>query len=206
MTGLAVLKGELKGAFMQKQIIITGFGGQGVILAGRIIGEAAAIGDNLESSLVQSYGPESRGGACSVQVTIADSQIYYPYINSPDILVAMSQSGYDKYANSLKDGTILIVDQDLVKPSDNVDYFEVPATRFAEEMGLKMMANIIMIGFLTGITQVVTLESARATLAESVPPKTVEINLKAFERGWEFAGATLKSRKKKALGQVGVVE
>lgn len=190
---------------MQKKIIITGFGGQGVIMAGKIVGKAAAIGDKLESSMVQSYGPESRGGACSVQVTISEGQIYYPYITSPDILVCMSQAGFDKYRDQLEKDVVLIVDQDLVKPPKERDHFAVPATRFAEEMGLKMMANIIMIGFFSGITQAISLESARNTVAESVPPKTIEINLKAFERGWDFAQASLKSRQKKAAGQIGVV-
>ena len=190
---------------MQKKIIITGFGGQGVIMAGRIVGMAAALGDKLESSLVQSYGPESRGGACSVQVTIADEQIYYPYINVPDILVCMSQGGYDKYKDIIKEDTTLIIDQDLVKMSIDHEYYAIPSTRFAEEMGLKMMANIIMIGFLAGITESVTLDSARDTVSKSVPPKTIEINLKAFDRGWEFAQATLKSRRKKAAGHTGVV-
>lgn len=194
-----------QGIEMQKQIIITGFGGQGIIMAGRIVGKAAAIGDKLESSLVQSYGPESRGGACSVQVTIADKEIYYPYIDHPDILVCMSQAGYDKYSDQLKKDTVLIVDQDLVKLSGTMDHYAIPATRFAEEMGLKMMANIIMIGFFTGISEVVSIESAKNTVAESVPPKTVEINLKAFERGWEFAQAKLKGRRKKASGHTGVV-
>ena len=189
---------------MQKKIIVTGFGGQGVIMAGKIVGKAAAIGDKLESSMVQSYGPESRGGACSVQVTIADGQIYYPYINSPDILVCMSQAGFDKYRDQLEEDVVLIVDQDLVKPPER-DHFAIPATRFAEEMGLKMMANIIMIGFFSGITEAISLESARDTVAESVPPKTIEINLKAFDRGWDFAQATLKSRRKKATGNIGVV-
>ncbi len=175
-------------------------------MAGRIVGKSAALGDKLESSLVQSYGPESRGGACSVQVTIADEQIYYPYINVPDILVCMSQAGFDKYADILTDDTVLIIDQDLVKQSIDRDYYAIPATRFAEEMGLKMMANIIMIGFLTGITEAVSLDSARDTVAKSVPPKTIEINTKAFNRGWEFAQATLKSRRKKAAGNIGVVK
>ena len=174
-------------------------------MAGRIVGKAAALGDKLESSLVQSYGPESRGGACSVQVTIADEQIYYPYITIPDILVCMSQAGFDKYCDQLEKDTVLIMDQDLVKANIERDYYAIPATRFAEEMGLKMMANIIMIGFLSGITEVVSLESAKQTVSDSVPPKTVEINLKAFERGWEFARATLKSREKKASGKTGVV-
>ncbi|MFH1983987.1 MAG: 2-oxoacid:acceptor oxidoreductase family protein [Pseudomonadota bacterium] len=190
---------------MQQQIIITGFGGQGVILAGRIVGKSAAIGDNRESTLVQSYGPESRGGACSAQVTISDDEIYFPYINHPDILVAMSQSGYEKYKDRLKDGGVLIVDQDLVRPEAGAgDHFSVPSTRFAEEIGIKMMANIIIIGFFTAVTEAVSLEAARAAVAESVPKGTEAKNLNAFEKGWEYGRAVLKSRAKKAAGQVGV--
>ncbi len=191
---------------MQKKIIITGFGGQGVILAGRIVGKAAAIFDKLESSLVQSYGPESRGGACSVQVTIADKEIYYPYINVPDILVCMSQAGYDKYMDIITENTILIIDQDLIKLNTPFDCYAIPATRLAEEMGLKMMANIIMVGFLVGITDAVSLESVKNTVTESVPQKTVDINIKAFDRGYEYALATMKSRRKKASGDTGVVQ
>jgi 2-oxoglutarate ferredoxin oxidoreductase subunit gamma len=190
---------------MNKQIVITGFGGQGIVLAGRIVGKAAAIGDGLESTLVQSYGPESRGGACSAQVTIADAEIHYPYIQHPDILVAMSHAGYEKYKDALSEAGILIVDQDLVKPVSGLgDCFSVPSTRFAEEMGLKMMANIIMVGFFIAITEAVSLEAARQTVRESVPKGTEEKNLKAFEKGWEYGRATLKARAKKAAGQTGV--
>jgi 2-oxoglutarate ferredoxin oxidoreductase subunit gamma len=190
---------------MKKQLIITGFGGQGVVLAGRIVGQAAAIGDKRESTLVQSYGPESRGGACSAQVIIADAFIHFPYISTPDILVCMSQSGYEKYRDQIQEEGILIVDSDLVRPDGQTDYFSIPCTRFAEEMGLKMAANIILIGFVAAITGVVSLEAVRKTVAESVPKSTVEKNLKAFDRGWEYAQATLKGRKKKAAGQIGVV-
>ena len=189
---------------MNKQIVITGFGGQGVVLAGRIVGKSAAIGDGLESTLVQSYGPESRGGACSAQVTIADAEIHYPYIQHPDILVAMSQAGYEKYKDALGDADTLIVDQDLVKPeAGQGNCFSVPSTRFAEEMGLKMMANIIMVGFFTAVTEAVSLESARQTVRESVPKGTEEKNLKAFEKGWEYGRATLKARAKTAAGHTG---
>ena len=85
-----------------KEIIITGFGGQGIILAGRILGKAAALGDHKESTLVESYGPESRGGACSAQVIISDKTIHYPYVGYPDILICMSQSGYDKFIGHIK--------------------------------------------------------------------------------------------------------
>lgn len=190
---------------MHQQITITGFGGQGVILAGRIVGKAAAIVDKLESTLVQSYGPESRGGACSAQVTIADGPIYFPYIENPDILVCLSQSGYDKHCATLKEDGLLIVDQDLVKPEGQKDYFAVPCTRFAEELGNKMMANIIMIGFFTAITGAISLDAARNTVEQSVPKGTEEKNFKAFTRGWEFAQALLKGRRNKAAGRIGVV-
>lgn len=190
---------------MYKQITITGFGGQGVILAGRIVGEAAAICDHLESTLVQSYGPESRGGACSAQVTIADDAIYFPYITRPDILVCMSQSGYDKHVETLSEEGTLIIEQDLVIPVGDRESFAVPCTRFAEELGNKMMANIIMIGFFTAITGAISAESARSTVEKSVPPKTIEKNIKAFEKGWAYAQATLKGRRNKAAGRIGVV-
>lgn len=190
---------------MYKQIVITGFGGQGVVLAGKIVGQAAAIVDKLESTLVQSYGPESRGGACSAQVTIADGPIYFPYIKNPDILVCMSQSGYDKQHHTLKDDGTLVIEQDLVKPVGDRDYYAVPCTRYAEEIGHKMMANIIMVGFMAGITGAISLGAARSTVEESVPKGTEEKNLKAFERGWEHAQATLKGRRHKAAGKPGVV-
>lgn len=190
---------------MYQQITITGFGGQGVILAGRILGEAAAICDHLESTLVQSYGPESRGGACSAQITIADGPIHFPYITKPDILVCLSQSGYDKHVATLNEGGTLVVEQDLVKPVGDREYFAIPCTRYAEELGNKMMANIIMIGFLAAITGIVSQQSARSTVEKSVPPKTIEKNIKAFERGWAYAQATLKGRRKKAAGRIGVV-
>ncbi|MFA4916106.1 MAG: 2-oxoacid:acceptor oxidoreductase family protein [Syntrophales bacterium] len=190
---------------MYKQITITGFGGQGVVLAGRIVGQAAAIVDKLESTLVQSYGPESRGGDCSAQVTIADGPIYFPYIQNPDILVCLSQSGYDKQHNLLKEDGVLIIEQDLVKPAGNRDHFAIPCTRFAEELGNKMMANIIMVGFFAAITEAISVDAARSTVEKSVPKGTEEKNLKAFERGWEFAQAILKGRRHKAAGQAGVI-
>ena len=90
----------------KKEVIITGFGGQGIVLAGSILGKAAALGDHRESTLIQSYGPESRGGACSAQVVISDTAIFYPYIKTPDVLVCMSQGGYDKYIGDLPDDNL----------------------------------------------------------------------------------------------------
>lgn len=189
----------------RKEILITGFGGQGIVLAGRILGEAAALGDHKESTLTQSYGPEARGGACSAQVIISDGSIHYPYVRRPDILVCMSQGGYDKFAETLKQDGTLIIDQDLVQPGEIRcgDFFAMPATRIAEELGRTMMANIAMLGFVTSVTGAVSVDSMRETVRGSVPKGTEEKNLAAFNKGYDYGLATLKGRRKKAAGEEG---
>lgn len=188
----------------QTEIIVTGFGGQGIILAGRILGMSASLGDHKESTLVQAYGPESRGGACNAQVIISDSPIHYPYVNKPHILVAMSQAGYDKFAPNLTPEAVLLVDQDLVHPEDApCDHFAIPSTRMAENLGNKMMANIIMLGFCTAITQAVSTDAAQKTIAESVPKGTEERNIEAFNKGFDYGLSTLKGREKRAAGHTG---
>jgi 2-oxoglutarate ferredoxin oxidoreductase subunit gamma len=190
----------------RQEIIVTGFGGQGIILAGRILGQAAALGDSKESTLVQSYGPESRGGACAAQVIISEEIIQYPYIKTPDLLVCMSQSAYEKYINELKPDGILLTDQDLVNPAGDRDYYSIPATRMAEELGRKMMANIIMIGFTTAVAGVISLEAAKDAVTDSVPKGTEKMNIQAFTKGYEYGLSKLKGRAKKASGQTGVMK
>ena len=190
--------------FAKREIIFTGFGGQGIVLAGRILGRAAALGDHQESTLVQSYGPEARGGACSAQVIISDGSIHYPHVRHPDILVCMSQGGFDKFIGQLNENGSLLTDQDLVKPHGfDRDFFSIPSTRFAEEMGRKMMANIIMFGFFTAVTGAVSLEAARNAVSASVPKGTEEMNVKAFNKGHDYGLALLKGRQKKAGGMTG---
>ncbi len=188
----------------RKEIIITGFGGQGIILTGRILGKAAVIGDKKESTFVQAYGPESRGGACSAQVIISVTPIYYPYVRQPHILACMSQPSLDKYVNQLAEGGVLLIDQDLVKVNrTDIPVFSIPATRMAEEMGRKMMANIIMVGFLTSVTGVVSVEAARNATMNSVPKGTEKLNAAAFDKGYDYGLAILKGREKKAAGKTG---
>ncbi|MDX9835112.1 MAG: 2-oxoacid:acceptor oxidoreductase family protein [Desulfobulbus sp.] len=190
----------------QTEIIVTGFGGQGIILAGRILGMAASLGDHKESTLVQAYGPESRGGACNAQVIISDTPIHYPYVNQPHILVAMSQTGYEKFAPALESSAMLLVDQDLVNPENAAcDHYAIPATRMAEKLGNKMMANIIMIGFCTAVTGAVTSEAAQDTVRKSVPKGTEDRNIEAFTKGYDYGLSTLKGRKKRAAGQTGAL-
>jgi 2-oxoglutarate ferredoxin oxidoreductase subunit gamma len=187
----------------KQEIIITGFGGQGIILAGRIIGMAAALKDDKESTLVQSYGPESRGGACCAQVVISDTIIQYPYISTPDILVCMSHSAYEKYYRSLKPGGVLLTDRDLVTPTDERPCFSIPATRMAEELGRKMMANIIMVGFTTAITRMVTKDAALSAVTASVPRGTEALNTQAFNRGFDYGLSKLKGLEQRASGRTG---
>lgn len=191
-------------SIVRKEILLTGFGGQGIVLAGKIVAQSAALGDHMQSTLVQAYGPEARGGACSAQVIISEDDIYYPNVRFPDILVCMSQSGYDKFIHLLKPEGTLIIDQDLVR-SENItrDYFAIPATRIAEELGRTMMANIIMVGFFTAVTGAISPKASRETVLTSVPKGTEKMNETAFDRGFDFGTAVLKGREKKAAGRTG---
>jgi 2-oxoglutarate ferredoxin oxidoreductase subunit gamma len=190
---------------VRKEIIITGFGGQGIVLAGQIVGKAASLRDHKESTLTQSYGPEARGGACSAQVIISEQTIHYPYVRRPDVLICMSQGGFEKYGALLGEHSTLIVDQDLVNVPEgrSTAFFSIPATRLAEEMGRKMMANIVMLGFFTAVAGAITSDAARQTVAESVPKGTEELNMAAFNKGYDYGTAVLKGRQKKAEGKKG---
>ncbi|MDY6970739.1 MAG: 2-oxoacid:acceptor oxidoreductase family protein [Thermodesulfobacteriota bacterium] len=198
-----IMAGE-KERIMRNEIVITGFGGQGIVLAGRILGQAAALGDHMQSTLVQAYGPEARGGACSAQVITSDGPIHYPYVRHPDILVCMSQAGYDKFIGQIKENGILLIDRDLVQPHGiKTDFFSIPSTRMAEDLGRKMMANIMMLGFVTAVTGAVSVDAVRKAVVESVPKGTEELNTVAFNKGYDYGLAVLKGRQKKAVGKMG---
>ena len=172
------------------EIRLSGFGGQGIILAGYILGKAAALYDHKHATMTQNYGPESRGGACSAQVIIADAPVSYPHLTQPQVVVAMSQEAYTKYAGELAEGGLLVIDQDLVRPNGDGQRMQVrvagiPATRIAEQMGRKMIANIVMLGCLAALDQTVSADALRRAVRESVPKGTEDMNLKAFERGYE---------------------
>ena len=172
------------------EIRLSGFGGQGIILAGYILGKAAALYDHKHAMMTQNYGPESRGGACSAQVIVADAPVSYPHLTTPQVVVAMSQEAYTKYAGELADGGLLIVDEDLVRPNGDsrpsgARLYGIPSTRIAEDMGRKMIANIVMLGCLAALDQTVSPDALRRAVRESVPKGTEDLNLKAFERGYE---------------------
>src|SRR5512145_2284976 len=135
---------------MLKEIRIAGFGGQGVILSAHILGRAASIHEGGYATMTQNYGPEARGGAASAALVVSDEPIAYPYLTHPDVLIVMSQEAYTRFAPEVKEGGILLVEQDLVRldgRGSQAKVYSIPATRFAEELGKKMVLNVVMVGF-----------------------------------------------------------
>jgi 2-oxoglutarate ferredoxin oxidoreductase subunit gamma len=171
------------------EIRLSGFGGQGVILSAIVIGKAGCIYENGYSTMTQAFGPEARGGACSAQVILSNEPILYPYVTQPDILVTMSQEAYMLFAPQLKEDGILIIEQDLVridKLPAGVRVYSLPATRLAEELGKRMVMNIVMVGFFAAVTELLKPDALRDAIADSVPPAFRELNVKAFDKGFEY--------------------
>ena len=175
---------------MEKQEIrLAGFGGQGIVLSGHILGKAAALFERKNAVFTQSYGPEARGGSCSADVVLSDGAIHYPKVSNPHVLVLMSQGAWTTYGGSIRPGGVLIVDQDLVKLPDDlpgVTVYKVPSTRMAEELGRKIVANIVMLGAVAALGGVVTYESLKQSVLASIPPGTEKLNIAAFDRGYEY--------------------
>jgi 2-oxoglutarate ferredoxin oxidoreductase subunit gamma len=179
------------------EIRFAGYGGQGIIRSGIIAGKAASIHDNKFATMSQSFGPEARGGACSSQLVVSESKVLYPYVTVADVLVAMSQEGYDKFEPELSEHGVLLVDEDLVKyktPRGDIKLLAIPATRFAEQLGNKIIANVVMLGFFTAVTDIVSYEAMKKALPGSVPEKALELNLKAFEKGYEYGKNSIDSK------------
>jgi len=168
------------------EVRLTGFGGQGVVLAGIILARAAMY-DDREVAQNQSFGPEARGGACQSGVVISDKPILYPYVDEPDILVAMSQEALDKHIGSLKEGGTLILDSDMIPripKKSGIKISKVAATSTAtEKLGKGILANIIMLGAFSSLTGIISKKAMNRAVKESVPKGTEEINLKALDEG-----------------------
>lgn len=178
---------------MHKEIRLSGFGGQGIGLAGVLIGKAAALYDGLEGVMTQAYGPEARGGASSANLIISDEQIDYPFVQQPDILVAMSQEAYTKFRPTARADALVLIDADLVTPSAGDGVRAIPATRLAEGLGRRIVANVIMVGFFTRQTGVVSRDAMEQALKETLRPKLVPLNLKAFAAGYDYEWVTAAS-------------
>lgn len=170
------------------RVVFAGFGGQGLLFAGKVVAYAGLI-DDREVSWLPSYGPEMRGGTANCSVTISDEPIGSPLVVTPNVLVAMNQPSLLKFENDIEPGGIALIDTSLitrVPERDDITVFLQPATELAEEAGLKGLANIVMVGKMLKETNFCTLETMEAAIRKAVPAKKaamVENNLKALQLG-----------------------
>ena len=170
------------------EIRLSGSGGQGLIIAGIILAEAAGIYDGKFVCQTQSYGPEARGGASKAEVVISDEEIDYPKAIKPDLLLAMNQKSCDVYFFDLKPTGLLIIDSTYVKQIPTTRAVAIPFTHIArEKIKNEMASNVVALGALATLTGVVSLRSLEAAVVARVPPGTEELNKKALEAGIEAA-------------------
>ncbi len=185
---------------MLKEIRIAGFGGQGVLLSVHIIGRSVSLYEGGFATMTQNYGPEARGGAASAALVISDQPVLYPYANELDILVVLSQEAYTRFIPELKEGGTLIVEEELVRldhQAQHAQVYSIPATRIAEELGKKMVLNVVMTGFFCAITKSLTPDACRKGITDAVPARFLQLNLDAFDRGYQFGLELLEKGPKK---------
>jgi 2-oxoglutarate ferredoxin oxidoreductase subunit gamma len=168
---------------MRYEIRLAGSGGQGLILAGIILAEAAGLYDGKFVCQTQSYGPEARGGASKAEVVISDSEIDYPMAIQPDVFLAMNQKSLDTFISELKPDGLLLVDADLVTEFPARQAVALPFTRIARDLGKVMVANIVALGALSQLTGLVSLQGLAAALRARVPRGTEELNQRALAAG-----------------------
>jgi len=171
-----------------KKIRICGLGGQGIILAGEILGLAAVI-EGKYATQMRSYGSEARGSACKSDIIISEKEIKYPVIDECDILIALSQPALKKYVKTLKRGGILIIDEDLIKKlpqEDNYKIYKIKATRIAEKRFRRIMANMFILGYTSKKTGIIKIESLKKAVQER-GIRMKEMNKKAIIEGSELA-------------------
>ncbi|MBT0664418.1 2-oxoacid:acceptor oxidoreductase family protein [Geobacter pelophilus] len=174
------------------EIRFSGAGGQGLILAGVIMAEAASIYDGKQAVQSQSYGPEARGGASKSEVIISDEIIDYPKATKVDALLALTQEACDKYSHDLKEGGVLLIDSDLItrEPAGNFKVTKFNITNTAKnEVGREIVTNIVALGAMVALTGVVSKEAAEKAVLSRVPEAFLELNKKAFNLGYEKAMA-----------------
>lgn len=171
---------------------ISGMGGQGILLAGYIIGRAAVEYDGILAVQSESYGPEMRGTKCKTDILLSynNAPIYCPALESADILVVMSQDAWMAYNHILHADSLVFFDVNLVQhPQTAAKTYPIPSTKFADELGNRIVANIVMLGALIGTTHIVTKSAIEWALELSVPTPLAELNINALRKGYEMANA-----------------
>jgi len=170
------------------EIRFGGVGGQGIVLAGRLLGKAAALFDGKEAVCTQTYGPEARGGASRADVIISDRPVDYPFVTRADVLAVLFQEAYGKFRPDLRPGGTLIVDTGLVRPSaDDENVCGLPATQIAEDLGSRLATNVVILGYLIGKTGVVSRESVEEAIRATVKKQVIDLDMKALDAGISLA-------------------
>ncbi len=171
---------------MRAEVRFAGTGGMGVVLSAVVLGHAAVIHGNLDAVQTQSYGSEARGTAAKAEVIISDQPIRYPKVLMADYSVLMAQTAFDENIAAAKRGSVVIIDPDLVRPGPYADSFElisVPAIRIADSIGTRVVSNMVMLGSLVKRMNILPLEAVRLGLKDLLPPKTVDVNIRALDAG-----------------------
>lgn len=175
---------------MRKDIRICGKGGQGIMLSGYILGKASSVFHHFNAVQMQSYGPEARGGAARSEVIISDEEIGYCGLYEAEYMMVMSQEALDKYSDDLAEDVKIILDPDLVTDpevdSEVGEKISVPATNIAEELGNKIVANIVMLGALNHVAEIVPEDILKEAVEDNVPSKFLDLNMKAVQKGIEY--------------------
>ena len=173
------------------EVRLSGAGGQGLVLAGVILAEAAALYDGINAVQTQSYGPEARGGASKSEVIISDSDIDYPKATAIDLLLCLTQEACDKYTDDLKEKGIIIADSRMVKelPDGNYTIYSLPIIDTAKEkVGKTFVANIVALGVIAHLAEKVSFDSVLQAVLSRVPKGTEDLNKRALQLWYELIG------------------
>ena len=176
---------------MTHEILLAGFGGQGILFSGKFLAYDGLL-ENREVSWLPSYGPEMRGGTCNCSIILSDTKIGSPIVSNPNVLVAMNLPSLDKFENSAVPGAKIFVDSSLIDRKverDDVDVYYIPATKLASDKNLPGLANMIMIGHVIAKAGVMPYENVETTMKKLVPAKKqnlIELNIKAVELGYNY--------------------
>jgi len=181
---------------LRSSVRFAGMGGQGIIFAGVVLARAVSLydhrdGRSLNAIQTQSYGPAARGESSKCDVVVSDEASFYPFVERPDFLVVMSQPAYQKYVGEAAASTIAILEEDAVEDRPDLTYYEVPALRKASELGNKGSANMVMLGALVAISDLVDKEAVSRAISDASPVSAKEVNEKAYREGLFLGRAQL---------------
>ncbi|MFR8072409.1 MAG: 2-oxoacid:acceptor oxidoreductase family protein [Anaerovoracaceae bacterium] len=182
---------------MRINIRFAGAGGQGVIMASVLLAKGYGLGENYNISQTQSYGPEARGGACKAEVVISDEPIDYMKVDTADVFVAMNQAGFDKYIDTVKRGAVVLVNSTLVDV-EKPEYYAIPATDIAEEMGRPFAVNMVMLGALTKILPKIHFDTVEEEIKKAFASNIAEGNIEAYRTGYDRMMEILEAERKMA--------